>query len=810
MKTLPAKFSQFKDRVDVGRTFVLKVTDGTTTWYFSDNPINLTDGECYPLLQTSFSIAEGINIGARTWTAPKCELKISNERNIKNADGTFGRPSDYLVGLRYQDATLYLAVGSDTGTIADMATIFDGVVSSSPIYDVNRVSLRLSDRAIHWDKLLPEDLVASAFSSIPSDVRDQYLPLVYGSFTFSWDYYTGLGLAVAFHTDAMNRNFIVSDHVLDAFTELHGLSASLNDPAKYIGGNLNVDDGGRGTADSVSRACTVFLWPNTEEEIGDYLDAPPYPDGIDPAQTNQELYETVDRSILTQDRMVNNYEEGHNLTEVDPVGLVLMAFGDQKFMHDVAGWGAQFKFNYKAGVADWTVKEVELRLYYDNSDDEGPTDIYISDSLAYDNEVRESASWVDIPHTHPHLGTPLYSPPPSGGQDDLAVTGTYTGSGAIHYTVAITQTASPNRFLWSDSKGNSGAGIDCTTSGSPVALSFGISIYFGSTTGHSNSDTWGFDAELELHNQAHALAVMVRGPWEFVQTDPISMDLLRLYEIRINVKFGIRDAASYWAACDGLAFGAWATTRSTNYSEGDLIKDPMQIIHSIFRDVLGEGDSRIDHASFAAAENTSVEARINLHASNRLSVYKIMAQLANQSTAAVYISAAGMVRAVKLNDKSPAIDRTFKWTDIRANSLSVSMTGGVVNHLTYHHKYQQEYKKFRLSHVESDGTSQSTYNGTFQKTAKWPNITDSSATHVAEWLVNTTDGIISKDHVKIRFSSEGFKDYDLDVGDYIRLDETTVSPSISYPGGMWTDKDFKITNIIYKNNQIDFTAVELY
>lgn len=811
MKTLPTKFSQFKDRVDVARTFVLKVTDGTTTWYFSDNPINLTDGECYPLLQTSFTAAEGINIGARTWTAPKCQLYVTNTLNIKNTDGTFGRPSDYLVSLRYQDATLYLAVGSDTDTISDMATVFDGVVASSPIYDMNRVSLRLSDRAIHWDKLLPEDLIASAFSQIPGDVQDQYLPLVYGSFTFDWDYYTGTGLAVAFPTNAMHRNFIVSDHELDAFTELHGMPKTLNDPAKYVGGNLNVDDSGRGTADSVGRACTVLLWPNSEEEIGDYLDAPPYANGIDPTQTNQEMYDPVDRSELTSDKMINNYHEGHDFGNIDPEGLVLMAFGDQRFIHDVSGEGAQFKFNYKAGNdVSTTINDAAIRFYYDNTDDTGPADIYISESLNYDNQVNESSSWVDIPHTHPHLGTPEYSPPASGGLDDLVAIGEYTGSGAIHYTIAITQTASPNKFLWHDSKGNSGSGIDCTTSGSPVSLSFGISIYFGATTGHSNGDTWGVAAELEVHNQAHALAVWVQGEESEVANPPVLMNLINLFEMRINVKFGIRNAVSWWAACDGLPFGSWITTRSTNYSAGDPIKDPVQIIHSIFRDVLGEDDTRIDEQSFDDAENTSVEARINLHAENRLSVYNIMTQLANQSTAAVYISAAGLVRAVKLNDKSPSIDRTFKWSDMKSNSLNVSMTGGVVNHLTYHHKYQQEYKKFRLSEVESDGTSQTTYNGTFKKTAKWPNITDASATHVAEWLVNTTDGVISKDHVKIRFSSEGFKDYDLDVGDYIRMDEATVSPTISYPGGTWTSQDFLITNMIYKNNQIDFTAVELY
>jgi len=395
------------------------------------------------------------------------------------------------------------------------------------------------------------------------------------------------------------------------------------------------------------------------------------------------------------------------------------------------------------------------------------------------------------------------------GLDDLSTIGTFTLDTKVTYFVSISSTGSPNRFRWSDSIGNSASNVDCTTAGSPVLLSYGVSIYFGATTGHTNNDSWTFEGFAEPHNTSYALAVWVQGDEQFVATPAIEMDLLVLFEMRMNVRFRVRKSKSWWATCDGYPFGGWATTRSTNYSAGDTIEDPVQITHSVLRDISGLTDAEIDHAALDACENTSVLARLNLHSDNRLSVYRILRQLAEQGTYCFYWACNGMARAFTLNDKSPSIDRTFTWEDMAPDSLRVSKAGRIINHLTVRSKFQQEYDKFRDTDIVEDGTSQSAY-GTFKFKAKWPNLSGTSTDHVAALYINTTDGIWSKEHYEITFESLGWKDYDLQPGDHVAMNNTSVGAHLSCKGDTWTDRAFKITEVNIRNDKLKFTAIELF
>lgn len=75
------------------------------------------------------------------------------------------------------------------------------------------------------------------------------------------------------------------------------------------------------------------------------------------------------------------------------------------------------------------------------------------------------------------------------GTDDLSVSGTYSGTEDIRYIVEIDATGTPDTFRWSDDDGatyTSGVAI----TGAAQALSNGVSITFGSTTGHNTNDSW--------------------------------------------------------------------------------------------------------------------------------------------------------------------------------------------------------------------------------------------------------------------------------------------------------------------------------
>lgn len=73
--------------------------------------------------------------------------------------------------------------------------------------------------------------------------------------------------------------------------------------------------------------------------------------------------------------------------------------------------------------------------------------------------------------------------------NDLVVTGPYTGTGSHTYKILITSAGTPDQFSWSVDGGiPTATGVAIT--GAAQALSSGISITFGDTTGHTVGDSW--------------------------------------------------------------------------------------------------------------------------------------------------------------------------------------------------------------------------------------------------------------------------------------------------------------------------------
>ncbi len=74
------------------------------------------------------------------------------------------------------------------------------------------------------------------------------------------------------------------------------------------------------------------------------------------------------------------------------------------------------------------------------------------------------------------------------GLDDATSGGTYTGTSSLTFTVIIDGTGSPNTFKWYSDIDPLVGGVAIT--GSPQTLSNGVTITFGSTTGHTMNDRW--------------------------------------------------------------------------------------------------------------------------------------------------------------------------------------------------------------------------------------------------------------------------------------------------------------------------------
>ncbi len=82
------------------------------------------------------------------------------------------------------------------------------------------------------------------------------------------------------------------------------------------------------------------------------------------------------------------------------------------------------------------------------------------------------------------------------GLDDMSTGGTFIGDSEITYIVGIDGTGGTDRFRWTDEDGGGPPWnyVTIQITGSAQELSYGVTITFGATTGHSSSEIWTFKA----------------------------------------------------------------------------------------------------------------------------------------------------------------------------------------------------------------------------------------------------------------------------------------------------------------------------
>lgn len=97
---------------------------------------------------------------------------------------------------------------------------------------------------------------------------------------------------------------------------------------------------------------------------------------------------------------------------------------------------------------------------------------------AYSNPVR---GLINVIEPAVYYGT--------NGLNDLTESGSYTGTSDVRYIVEIEATGTPDTFKWSDDDGTTFSTSTAIVAGAQV-LNNGVSIEFGSTTGHAADDSW--------------------------------------------------------------------------------------------------------------------------------------------------------------------------------------------------------------------------------------------------------------------------------------------------------------------------------
>jgi hypothetical protein len=260
-----------------------------------------------------------------------------------------------------------------------------------------------------------------------------------------------------------------------------------------------------------------------------------------------------------------------------------------------------------------------------------------------------------------------------------------------------------------------------------------------------------------------------------------------------------------WVACDGLAYGSLARA-GNGYSAGNPIEDPAIMIESLFREALGLVDADIDMPSFDNAANSNVEARINITEKRKLS--EIARTLSEQSTCVNVIATNGKLRCIALNDKDPTLNAIIRRADLVNDDFTMTKTNHIVNEMKVSSRWQAEYTRFLDLIVYEDATSQAAFKERLAE-YEWKNILGTSAAHVAQHYVNTTDGIWSKEHVVVAFTTPGFMHAHLQAGDWIAFNDDIDDIRTAF-GVTWAGKKLLVADIARSESGTTITALELY
>ena len=228
MRTSPSTvFTQNEYKVTGAEChWVLKLTDGTSTWYFGTTMMQLSEGYVYPLLYPSFTITQQIDFFSKRWSISNLSLRLRNTNFKKDATTSdFVRLSDVLEDVPGNLATLYCFTGSGSRVtqLSDGLAYYYGKVTDGISYDMDDISISIADKWTGSHKKLPSDFVGDVWASAPTDTITKRIPLVYGEYTciggdeVLFDR-TGLGLTRGYRIsyDSLHSAVISSHDLLTA------------------------------------------------------------------------------------------------------------------------------------------------------------------------------------------------------------------------------------------------------------------------------------------------------------------------------------------------------------------------------------------------------------------------------------------------------------------------------------------------------------------------------------------------------------------------------------------------------------------
>lgn len=753
MITRPTTFANFCQQSGAEIHTILELTDGTSTWYFSDVDMQLTDGHVYPLLKSTSGISENFSIYTKKWTVATVTLTLSNIKYQLNSSNEWTNIADQIGDVIGNDASIYLIAGSTATALSDGIERFSGMVEESPSYNADSVTIRLVDTLTTKNIQLPSHILGTSedITGVPEESYVRRAPLVYGTFR---KLYTGgdTGLVPCEIIESRTHpKVLISDHTLNATTSLWTKLSELPEPTKLDSATMDdsetIGSGSYGTGQCAQSSATAnydgefetgeTYLPPTGDFMGSYLTTGSgmtgSPTGSNDSDTNwtncisndlsleSDINDQEDTGSGASDYMTgglyvswDNYASGTQ--ETNPIGSINSMVGiiDIDFYSDV---------EYETGFP-------RLVQYSNNNILQEIVNTYATDGLK--TETIFDSTWHD-------------------------------------------------NVVW-----QLRSGIDHATYDLPAVLGVEAKTKTNTATGSS------------------------------IQADGVTdnQKIIGLEYIAIRAAHWLKYYGPIFAAVVGREYGSWITEDGRSVgskSSGDAIYDTVHIVESILRDELGVVTADIDTDSFDDAYDAAASTynHVCINSDNQAKAFDIIRSIAEQSTFAFVMTAAGKCRAVSLNDKTPTTDATIPHSHIIDGRIDVSRTKTIFNELNISYNWMHERGDYQGTLTETNATSQTDY-GVLPYNARWDYLNKTRAGLIADHLVGDADSIWANPHTQISLSTVGFSHADVEVGDWIELDDTTVDPHQLCYGESWSGKQFLITSVRQYGGRTDITAVELY
>lgn len=721
MYTRSTQFALHAGTSGLQRDVILKLTKGSTSYYFSMRPMprGLNSAPIYPALLNLNDIVEGMDIFTKEWRVSDARVTLCDEPMFPNDGGRPKRASELLANLNGSTLSVYQWVEGITD-IDNCLLVWYGDVLQAPEVSKTTVEFTAHDRSKLWDLFIPERVIGDEWTDAPEENLGKPIPIIYGEFNQA-DLYslegngTGLAKAIAYERKTQPK-CVIADHEVDYIGNgyrdsggpcLVGCSHSSSDDGStsgyaYINGSL---------------VCTLsFDLTATLPGVYNHESyAATNPENISDGATTNVTW----RDNLTDD---GNYASGRGMW-----GIIAERFFREHVMNGGYGQGG---YQYVDG-ATWPQNQLHELTFYLYYGVDGATDQRHAMSRANDT-----------------------------GSDDADLI-TWT-SGLYLYPGKVS--------TWSLTS----ADVETKDFGDVWAV--GIEWY-GGQVGSTYADG-------VLSNS----------------------NMVTMRNARLKYTITLSYQSEMWAACAGKEHdSALITDRTHGYSLGTTITDPVLMIEDLYRTHVGL-TTEIDTASFDNACNAAVEARIQVYDRTKLS--DVVRQLAEQSTAIIVASGAGKLRAIALNEETPTIAATIHRYDLVNDDFRMSKTTDIINEIRVSSRWRPEYERFDDVTVYSDTASKTLLGSTRAATFEWPNVCGSSASYLAQFYVNANDGVWSKEHVWVEFTTPGFRHSHIQNGDWIRFDSDIDALKTAF-GESWADKDLLVVETVRGMDSNSFRAINI-